>query len=92
MTAKEALHELVDVLDDSQAREALVYLHRLVATEESSPVEERSTADGQEFDDEGVEYLKRGGATSVDGKMVDRPVLARAEKILEMAARLKQRP
>jgi citrate lyase subunit beta / citryl-CoA lyase len=33
-----------------------------------------------------------GGATSVDGKMVDRPVLARAEKILEMAARLKQRP
>src|SRR5579864_3772002 len=33
-----------------------------------------------------------GGATSVDGKMVDRPVLARAEKILEMVAQLKQRP
>jgi len=32
-----------------------------------------------------------GGATSVDGKMVDRPVLARAEKILEMVAQLKQR-
>ena len=31
-----------------------------------------------------------GGATSVDGKMVDRPVLARAEKILESIARLKQ--
>src|SRR5713226_4427208 len=32
-----------------------------------------------------------GGATSVDGQMVDRPVLARAEKILEMVAQLKQR-
>jgi citrate lyase subunit beta / citryl-CoA lyase len=32
-----------------------------------------------------------GGATSVDGKMVDRPVLARAEKILESVAQLKQR-
>jgi citrate lyase subunit beta/citryl-CoA lyase len=32
-----------------------------------------------------------GGATSVDGKMVDRPVLARAEKILRTVAQLKQR-
>ena len=32
-----------------------------------------------------------GGATSVDGKMVDRPVLVRAEKILEIVAQLKQR-
>ena len=32
----------------------------------------------------------RGGATSVDGKMVDRPVLARAEKILESVAQLHQ--
>jgi citrate lyase subunit beta/citryl-CoA lyase len=32
-----------------------------------------------------------GGATSVDGKMVDRPVLARAEKILEIVAQLKQK-
>jgi len=32
-----------------------------------------------------------GEATSVDGQMVDRPVLARAEKILEMVAQLKQR-
>jgi citrate lyase subunit beta / citryl-CoA lyase len=31
----------------------------------------------------------RGGATSVDGQMVDRPVLARAEKILEVVAQLK---
>ena len=32
-----------------------------------------------------------GGATSVDGQMVDRPVLARAEKILEIVAQLKER-
>jgi citrate lyase subunit beta/citryl-CoA lyase len=32
-----------------------------------------------------------GGATSVDGKMVDRPVLARAEKILEVVSQLKPR-
>jgi citrate lyase subunit beta / citryl-CoA lyase len=31
-----------------------------------------------------------GGATSVDGKMVDRPILARAEKILETVAQLKR--
>jgi citrate lyase subunit beta / citryl-CoA lyase len=31
-----------------------------------------------------------GGATSVDGKMVDRPVLAQAEKILESVAQLRQ--
>jgi citrate lyase subunit beta / citryl-CoA lyase len=33
----------------------------------------------------------RGAATSVDGKMVDRPVLARAEVILAMLAQLRQR-
>src|SRR6202158_1371802 len=33
----------------------------------------------------------RGGATSVDGKMVDRPVLARAELILAMVEQLRQR-
>ena len=33
----------------------------------------------------------RGAATSVDGKMVDRPVLARAEVILETLAQLRQR-
>jgi citrate lyase subunit beta / citryl-CoA lyase len=32
----------------------------------------------------------RGAATSVDGKMVDRPVLARAEVILAMLAQLRQ--
>jgi citrate lyase subunit beta/citryl-CoA lyase len=32
-----------------------------------------------------------GGATSVDGKMVDRPVLAHAEKILASVAQLRQR-
>jgi len=32
-----------------------------------------------------------GGATSVDGKMVDRPVLAHAEKILASLAQLRQR-
>ena len=32
-----------------------------------------------------------GGATSVDGKMVDRPVVARAEVILTMLAQLRQR-
>jgi citrate lyase beta subunit len=32
-----------------------------------------------------------GGATSVDGKMVDRPVLAQAEKILASIAQLRQR-
>jgi len=32
-----------------------------------------------------------GGATSVDGKMVDRPVLAQAEKILASVAQLRQR-
>jgi citrate lyase subunit beta / citryl-CoA lyase len=32
----------------------------------------------------------RGGATSVDGKMVDRPVLARAEVILAMLTQLRQ--
>jgi citrate lyase subunit beta/citryl-CoA lyase len=31
-----------------------------------------------------------GGATSVDGQMVDRPVLARAEKILDIADQLKK--
>jgi citrate lyase subunit beta/citryl-CoA lyase len=33
----------------------------------------------------------RGAATSVDGKMVDRPVLARAEVLLAMLAQLRQR-
>jgi citrate lyase subunit beta/citryl-CoA lyase len=33
----------------------------------------------------------RGAATSVDGKMVDRPVLARAEVILAMLAQLRAR-
>src|SRR5579864_2739414 len=33
----------------------------------------------------------KGAATSVDGKMVDRPVLARAEVILETLAQLRQR-
>ena len=33
----------------------------------------------------------QGGATSVDGKMVDRPVLARAEKILQIVAQSSQR-
>ncbi|HEV2521713.1 MAG TPA: CoA ester lyase [Candidatus Acidoferrales bacterium] len=33
----------------------------------------------------------RGAATSVDGKMVDRPVLARAEVILSILAQLRQR-
>lgn len=33
----------------------------------------------------------RGAATSVDGKMVDRPVLARAEHILAILAQLRQR-
>jgi len=33
----------------------------------------------------------QGGATSVDGKMVDRPVVARAEVILTMLAQLRQR-
>jgi citrate lyase subunit beta/citryl-CoA lyase len=33
----------------------------------------------------------RGGATAVDGKMVDRPVVARAEVILTMLAQLRQR-
>lgn len=33
----------------------------------------------------------RGAATSVDGKMVDRPVLARAEGILAMVEQLRQR-
>jgi citrate lyase subunit beta/citryl-CoA lyase len=32
----------------------------------------------------------RGAATSVDGKMVDRPVLARAEVILAIVAQLRQ--
>ena len=35
--------------------------------------------------------VSQGGATSVDGKMVDRPVLARAEVILASVAQLRQR-
>jgi hypothetical protein len=85
MTVKEELHELVEVLDDSHAREALDYLRWLAAAEDAVATEGEQPGNEGEVDGEGVEYLKFGRPTSTADSLWNIVGIGRSDEPTDVA-------